>query len=143
MLRKRGLLPILALLGAILGVWLWHLRVSARCAALNAKLFQAVAEDDAAAVERLLREGANPNAKESDFAVMWGNAPNKAAFLNPANWSLAIGLFRSRTWEACPPIFFVKDPEVARHFQSGEMEKLCSLDFHFKEVHHRFEKVGL
>jgi adenylosuccinate lyase len=35
------------------------------------------------------------------------------------------------------------DPEVAKHFKKGELEKLCSLDFHFKEVKNRFEKLGL
>jgi hypothetical protein len=25
----------------------------------------------------------------------------------------------------------------------GELEKLCSLDFHFKEVKNRFRKLGL
>src|SRR5882672_2383892 len=35
------------------------------------------------------------------------------------------------------------DPEVAKHFKPGELEKLCSLDFHFKEVKCRFEKLGL
>jgi adenylosuccinate lyase len=35
------------------------------------------------------------------------------------------------------------DPEVARHFQPGELEALCSLDFHFKEVHNRFKSLGL
>ncbi|HRT57656.1 MAG TPA: adenylosuccinate lyase [Candidatus Paceibacterota bacterium] len=35
------------------------------------------------------------------------------------------------------------DPEVAAHFRKGELEKLCSLDFHFKEVNHRFKKLGL
>jgi len=35
------------------------------------------------------------------------------------------------------------DPAVARHFKSGELEKLCSLDFHFKEVKNRFKKLGL
>ena len=34
-------------------------------------------------------------------------------------------------------------PEVARHFAKGELEKLCSLDFHFKEVKNRFKKLGL
>ena len=36
-----------------------------------------------------------------------------------------------------------KDPEVARHFKPGELEKLCSLDFHFKEVKNRFRRLGL
>jgi len=35
------------------------------------------------------------------------------------------------------------DREVARHFAPGELEKLCSLDFHFKEVKHRFRKLGI
>ena len=35
------------------------------------------------------------------------------------------------------------DPEVAKHFQPGELEQLCSLDFHFKEVENRFREVGI
>ena len=35
------------------------------------------------------------------------------------------------------------DPAVAQHFKKGELEKLCSLDFHFKEVKSRFKKLGL
>ncbi|MCX6922151.1 MAG: adenylosuccinate lyase [Verrucomicrobia bacterium] len=35
------------------------------------------------------------------------------------------------------------DPEVACHFKLGELEALCSLDFHFKEVKQRFKKLGL
>ncbi len=35
------------------------------------------------------------------------------------------------------------DPDVAKHFKPGELEKLCSLDFHFKEVKNRFKKLGL
>lgn len=35
------------------------------------------------------------------------------------------------------------DPGVARHFKKDELEKLCSLEFHFKEVKHRFKKLGL
>jgi adenylosuccinate lyase len=35
------------------------------------------------------------------------------------------------------------DPMVARHFKKGELEKLCSLEFHFKEVKSRFRKLGL
>ncbi len=34
-------------------------------------------------------------------------------------------------------------PEVAKHFKKGELEALCSLDFHFKEVNNRFKKLGL
>ena len=35
------------------------------------------------------------------------------------------------------------DPDVAKHFKPGTLEKLCSLDFHFKEVRNRFRKLGL
>ena len=35
------------------------------------------------------------------------------------------------------------DAEVVRHFKPGELEKLCSLDFHFKQVKSRFRKLGL
>jgi adenylosuccinate lyase len=35
------------------------------------------------------------------------------------------------------------EPEIAKHFDEGELEKLCSLDFHFKEVKNRFKKLGL
>jgi adenylosuccinate lyase len=35
------------------------------------------------------------------------------------------------------------DPDVAKHFKQEELEKLCSLDFHFKEVKNRFKRVGL
>jgi adenylosuccinate lyase len=33
--------------------------------------------------------------------------------------------------------------DVAKHFEKGELEKLCSLDFHLKEVKNRFKKLGL
>ena len=35
------------------------------------------------------------------------------------------------------------DPAVAKYFKPGELEKLCSLDFHFKEVKNRFKNLGL
>ena len=35
------------------------------------------------------------------------------------------------------------EPEIAKHFKTGELKKLCSLDFHFKEVNSRFKKLGL
>lgn len=35
------------------------------------------------------------------------------------------------------------DPDVAKYFKKGELEKLCSLDFHMKEVKARFKTVGL
>ncbi|MCI0540327.1 MAG: adenylosuccinate lyase [Verrucomicrobiales bacterium] len=36
-----------------------------------------------------------------------------------------------------------RDPEVAKHFRTGELEQICSLEFHFKEVKARFKAVGL
>jgi hypothetical protein len=35
------------------------------------------------------------------------------------------------------------DPEVARCFEPGELEKLCSLDFHFKDVKRKFRKLKI
>ncbi|HZF01526.1 MAG TPA: adenylosuccinate lyase [Methylomirabilota bacterium] len=35
------------------------------------------------------------------------------------------------------------EPKIARYFAKGELEKLCSLDFHLKEVKNRFKKLGL
>ncbi len=35
------------------------------------------------------------------------------------------------------------DPAVARFFAKGELEKLCSVDFHLKHVKRRFRQVGL
>ncbi len=35
------------------------------------------------------------------------------------------------------------DADVAKHFKKGELEKLCSLDFHLKEVKNRFKRLGL
>ena len=35
------------------------------------------------------------------------------------------------------------DPEVAGHFKVGELEKLCSLEFHFRQVKRRFKQLGL
>jgi adenylosuccinate lyase len=35
------------------------------------------------------------------------------------------------------------DPAVSKHFKKGELESLCSLDFHLKEVRTRFKQVGI
>ncbi len=35
------------------------------------------------------------------------------------------------------------DPEVAAHFAPGELENLCSLQFHFRHLDHKFAQVGL
>lgn len=37
----------------------------------------------------------------------------------------------------------LSDPDVAKHLKKAELEKLCSLDFHYKEVKARFKKLGL
>jgi len=34
-----------------------------------------------------------------------------------------------------------RDPEVKKHFGEGELEKLCSLDFHLQSVQDKFERV--
>jgi adenylosuccinate lyase len=35
------------------------------------------------------------------------------------------------------------DPQIAKLFKKGELDSLCSLDFHLKEVNSRFKKLGL
>lgn len=35
------------------------------------------------------------------------------------------------------------DPEAAKHFKPGELETLCSLDFHLKQVDAKFKAVGI
>jgi len=35
------------------------------------------------------------------------------------------------------------DQEVAKHFKEGELEKLCSTDFHYKQIKARFRKLGI
>ena len=37
----------------------------------------------------------------------------------------------------------MSDPEVARHFKKGELEAICSTDFHYKHIESRFKKLGL
>ena len=37
----------------------------------------------------------------------------------------------------------MSDPEVAKHLKKAELDKLCSLDFHYKQVKARFKKLGL
>jgi adenylosuccinate lyase len=37
----------------------------------------------------------------------------------------------------------LSDPDVAKHLSRTELEKLCSLDFHYKQVKARFKKLGL
>ncbi len=35
------------------------------------------------------------------------------------------------------------DPDVAKHFKTGELEKLCSLKFHQRNINSRFKQLGL
>jgi adenylosuccinate lyase len=35
------------------------------------------------------------------------------------------------------------DPEVAKHLSAAELDRLCNLDFHFKEIKKRFKSLGL
>jgi adenylosuccinate lyase len=56
-----------------------------------------------------------------------------------------------KTWEAKhagrPDADFKKqlmaDPDVGKHFAKGELDQLCSLDFHLKQVEDRFKQLGL
>jgi adenylosuccinate lyase len=37
----------------------------------------------------------------------------------------------------------LSDPEVSKYLSKAELDKLCNLDFHYKQVKTRFKKVGL
>ena len=37
----------------------------------------------------------------------------------------------------------MSDPDVAKHFNAGELDKLCSTDFHYKQIKSRFRKLGI
>jgi adenylosuccinate lyase len=37
----------------------------------------------------------------------------------------------------------LSDPDVAKHLSRAELDKLCNLDFHFKQIRTRFKKLGL
>ena len=37
----------------------------------------------------------------------------------------------------------LSDHEVASHFKKGELEAICSTDFHYKHIEARFKKLGL
>jgi adenylosuccinate lyase len=37
----------------------------------------------------------------------------------------------------------MSDPEVAKHFAPGELDEICSLEFHFKQVPLKFKQLGL
>src|SRR5438128_9985337 len=37
----------------------------------------------------------------------------------------------------------LSDPDVAKHLSRAELDRLCNLDFHFKQVKVRFKKLGL
>ena len=48
-----------------------------------------------------------------------------------------------REKSAVRPFSIESDPiGCLKHFKKGELEKLYSLDFHFKEVKNRFKKLG-
>ena len=35
------------------------------------------------------------------------------------------------------------DPDVSRHFKKGELEALCSVEFHQRHINTRFKALGL
>ncbi len=37
----------------------------------------------------------------------------------------------------------LSDPDVARHLSRAELDRLCALDFHFKDIKRRFKSLGL
>ncbi|MDX1951439.1 MAG: adenylosuccinate lyase [Verrucomicrobiota bacterium] len=45
--------------------------------------------------------------------------------------------------EADFKVQLLKDPEVSKYFGREELDKLCSLDFHFKQVDKKFKNLGI
>jgi hypothetical protein len=37
----------------------------------------------------------------------------------------------------------MRDPDVAKHLARAELDRMCGLDFHFKEIDRRFKNAGL
>ena len=50
-----------------------------------------------------------------------------------------------KTWEGGRPLQenLAAEPEIAAHLPAAEIERLCSLDIHFRHVDETFEKLGL
>ena len=50
-----------------------------------------------------------------------------------------------KTWEGGQPLQenLAAEPEIAAHLPAAEIERLCSLDIHFRHVDETFEKLGL
>ena len=89
-------------------------------------LHWAAHDGDVARVDALIRARADVNARNR-----FGSTPLYEAALE-GNTEIIRRLLKAKA-----------DPDAARHFKKDELEKLCSLDFHFKEVNSRFKKLGL
>ena len=50
-----------------------------------------------------------------------------------------------KTWQGAESLQenLAAEPEIARHLDRGEIDRLCSLEIHFRHVDETFEKVGI
>ena len=112
MARTRWLLLTCALLVTI-SLASWRISESVRRSRLNQALATAVSQNDIAATEDALLQGADPNTMRSDWQVMW-NSVDQKVFLNPLQWPALVDLARRRRFRSYPPLFFAKDPAMVR-----------------------------
>jgi hypothetical protein len=113
MIRRYRWWFILAFVVCIVSDLAWQIHVQIRQSRLNEALYQAVEKEDAAAAEHWLSEGANANAKPSDFSVMLHSAP-RAMLTDPTKWPILAAAVRGGLYGGVPVVFFVKDAATAR-----------------------------
>jgi ankyrin repeat protein len=113
MLRRYRWRFIFALVACVLGGLAWQINTQIRRSRLNEALYRAVGSGNAAATEHWLREGADANAKPSDFSVMLHSAP-RPTLMDPTKWSLLATFYTRGTYGGVPVVFFVKDVGTAR-----------------------------
>jgi hypothetical protein len=113
MIRRYRWRFILAFVVCIVAGLAWQIHIRLRQSRLNEALYQAVEKEDAAAAEHWLSEGANANAKPSDFVVMLHSAP-RPMLINPTKWPFLATAARSGLYGGVPVVHFVKDAATAR-----------------------------
>jgi ankyrin repeat protein len=91
----------------------WWASIGVRQSRLNQALSKAVASGNAAAADCWLREGADANAKPSDFSVMLHSVP-RPVLLNPRKWSLIASFYNSGLYGGMPVAFAATDAATAR-----------------------------
>jgi hypothetical protein len=113
MLRRYRWRLIQAVMVCILGGLAWQINGQIRQSRLDRALYQAVANGDAAAAERWLREGANANAKPSDLTVFLHSVPRPLLF-DPTKYQLLVTGARGGAYDGVPVAFAVRDVATAK-----------------------------